>query len=58
MDRGVKKVHDTFKDQKLLSVPFDKGSGFCVMKEKRNSAKQNEILSASQLKARNGEIDD
>ena len=28
MDRGVKKVHDFLKDQKLLAVPFGKGCGF------------------------------
>ena len=44
--------------QKLLAVPIDNGCGFCVMKEKTYSDKQNEIPSASLFEARNGENDD
>ena len=58
MDRGVKNANDFLKDQKLLAVPFDKGCGFCVMKQTTNSDKLNEILGSSQFEPRNGEGDD
>ena len=58
MDRGIKKANDLLKDQKPLAVPFDKGCGFCVMKQTTYSDKLNEILSSSQFKPRNGESDD
>ena len=45
------------KRQKL-AVPFDKGWGFCVMKETAYSKKRKEIHNASQFEARNGENDD
>ena len=52
------KANDSLKDQKLLAVPFDKGCGFCVMKQTTYSDKLNEILSSSQFEPRNGESDD
>ena len=58
MDRWVKKGNDFLKDQKLLAVPFDKGCGFCVMKQTTYSDNLNEILSSSQFEPRNGESDD
>ena len=58
MDRGAKKANYFLKDQKLLAVPFDKGCGFCVMKQTTYSDKLNEILSSSQFEPRNGESDD
>ena len=53
MDRGVKKANDFLKDQKLPAVPFDKGCGFCVMKQTTYSDKQKEVLSSSQFEPRN-----
>ena len=55
---GFKKANDFLKDQKLLAVPFDKGCGFCVMKQTTYSDKLNEIMSSSQFEPRNGESDD
>ena len=46
------------KDQKLLAVPFDRGCGFCVMKQTTHSEKLNEILNSSQIELRNGECGD
>ena len=43
------------KDQKLLAVPFDRGCGFCVMKQTTHSEKLNEILNSSRIELRNGE---
>ena len=54
MDRGVKNLMIFMKDQILLAVPFDKGCGFCVMKQTTYSDIINEIPSASQFEARNG----
>ena len=58
MDRGVKKANDFLKDQKLIAVSFDKGCGFCVMKQTTYSDKLNKILSSSQCEPHNGESDD
>ena len=55
MDRGAKKANDFLKDQKLLAVPFDKGCGFCVLKQTTYSDNLNEILSSSQFEPRNRE---
>ena len=57
MYRGVKKANDFLKDLKLLAVPFDKGCGFCVMKQTTYSDELYEILSSSQFEPRNGESD-
>ena len=46
------------KDQKLLAVPFDKGCGFCVMKQTAYLDKLHEILRSSQFEPRNGTSDD
>ena len=58
MVKGVKKANDFLKDQKLLAVAFDKGCGFCVMKQTTYSDKLNQILSSGQFEPRNGESDD
>ena len=58
MYKGVKKVNDFLKDQKLLAVPMDKGCGFRVMKQTTYLDKLNEILSASQFEAHNEKSDD
>ena len=55
MDRRVKKANAFLKDQKLLAVPFDKGFGFCVMKQTTYLDKLNKILSSSQFEPRYGE---
>ena len=46
------------KDQKLLAVPFEKGCGFCVMKQTTYLEKLNEILGSSQFEPRKGESDE
>ena len=46
------------KDKKLLAVKFEKGCDFFVMKAKTYLDQLNEILSASQFEARNGESGD
>ena len=56
MDRGVKKVHDYLKANDLL--PFDKGSGFRVMKKSMNSEKLDEVLNSDQFQKINGAKDD
>ena len=58
MDKGVKKVINFLKNQKLLAVPFDKGCDFCVLEETTYWFQLNDILSASQVEARSGEIYD
>ena len=38
------------KDNNLVAVPFDKGVGFCVMKEQKYKDKLNDILKLDQFK--------
>ena len=58
MDRRTKKLMIFLSDQKLLAAPFQKGNGFCVLKQTRYSAKLNEISRASQFENRKELSDD
>ena len=57
LDRGVKKVHDYLKANDLLAVPFDKGCGFCVMKESTYREKLDEVLNSDQFQKIDGAKD-
>eukprot|EP00111_Clytia_hemisphaerica_P023398 TCONS_00068918-protein len=47
--RHVKMTNRFLKENALLAVPFDKGTGICVMKENTYQEKMNDILNLSQF---------
>ena len=47
--RHVKMTNRFLKENALLAVPFDKGTGICVMKQNTYQEKMNDILSLSQF---------
>ena len=50
MDRGAKTISNFLRDQKLLALLFDKGCGFCVMKQATDSYQLNKSLVTVRLR--------
>ena len=48
-DKGVEKARKFLKDNGLLTVPFDKGVDFCVMKKETYEKKLKDLLQAEQF---------
>ena len=51
-DKGVGKARKYLKDSGLLTVPFDKGVGFCVMKKETYEKKLKDLLQAEEFNER------
>ena len=51
-DKGVEKARKYLKDNRLLTVTFDKGFGFCVMKKETYEKKLKDLLQAEQFSER------
>ena len=51
-DKGNEKARKYLKDNGLLTVPFDKGVGFCVMKKETYEKKLKDLLQAEQFSER------
>ena len=51
-DKCVEKGRTYLKDNSLLTVPFDKGVGFCVMKKEKYEKKLKGLLQAEQFSER------
>ena len=45
---GIEKARKYLKSNELVAVPFDKGIGFCVMKEPTYEAKLTQLLGPKQ----------
>ena len=48
-DRLVEKVSKHLKDNSLTAVPFDKGAGFCIMKETGYNTRLQKVFSCRQF---------
>ena len=49
-NNGIIKVTKWLKDNDSLAVPYDKGTGFCLMERETNISNSNHILAPSQFK--------
>ena len=51
-------MHDYLKANELLVVPFDKGSGFCVIKKSTYREKLDDVLNSDQFQKINAAKDE
>ena len=50
LDRALAKVQKYLRDDALIAVPFDKGVGFCVMKESTYAEKLEKVIDCEQFR--------